>query len=238
VFIGVLVLWEVLVNVLEIPSYVLPKPSTIATEISGRAPSLLNHMKHTFFEALGGFLIGSWVAFVTAVIFVNARVIEKSMYPWAIVFQTVPIVAIAPLLTIWLGFGILPKMIISAIICFFPMLVNSLKGLRAVSPQALELMDILSASPKDIFLRLRLPSSLPFVFTGLKVTSTFSFAGAIVGEFTGADFGIGKVILVASYQQQPALMFAGLTYSSVSAILFFMVISLLEKRFVHWEPEL
>lgn len=238
VFVSTLFLWQFITVRFNIPHYILPKPTAVAEEISVRAVSLLQHLGWTFLEAIGGFVIGSGVAFITAVIFVHVRVIERSMYPWAVVFQTVPIVAIAPLLTIWLGFGILPKMVISAIICFFPMLVNSLRGLRAVSNQTMELMRILSASKRDILFRLRLPSSLPYMFAGLKVTSTLSVVGAIVGEFTGADFGIGKVILVAGYHHDTQMLFAGIAYSSVAAILFFLLVSLIEKLVVHWQADI
>jgi NitT/TauT family transport system permease protein len=206
-------------------------------EIGVRADTLLYHLGWTMGEAIGGFVIGSGLAFLVAVIFVHSRLLERSMYPWAVVLQTVPIVAIAPLLTIWMGFGILSKMVISAIICFFPMLVSALRGLRSVSAQALELMQILSAPKMDILFRLRLPSSLPYLFTGLKVTSTLSVVGAIVGEFTGADFGIGKVILVASYQQDTQLLFAGLVYSSAAAIVFFLLVTVVEKLVVRWQSE-
>jgi len=202
---------------------------------TSRASNLLTHLGWTLYEAFGGFLIGSGLAFLSAVLFTHVRVVERGLYPWAVVLQTVPIVAIAPLLTIWMGFGVASKMMISAIICFFPMLVNAQRGLRAVSPQALELMRILSASKWDILIRLRLPSSLPYLFAGLKVTSTLSIVGAIVGEFTGADYGIGKIILVSSYTQNTTQLFAGLIYSSLAAIIFFLLIVYLEKIVLRWQ---
>jgi NitT/TauT family transport system permease protein len=185
-------------------------------------------------EAVGGFLLGCGMAFLMASVFVHVRLVERSLYPWAVVLQTVPIVAIAPLLTIWFGFGLSPKIVIAAIICFFPMLVNSTRGLRAISPQALELMRILSASRRDIFLRLRLPSSLPYVFSGLKVASTLSVIGAIVAEFTGADRGIGYLVVAASYRIDTRLMFAGIALSSAAGILFFNFISGLERLLLRW----
>jgi NitT/TauT family transport system permease protein len=234
VFIGIILLWELADLIFNIPPYILPSPMDILRVISERALSLLRQLGWTMLEAVLGFLLGSGIAFLTAAVFVHVRVIERSIYPWAIVLQTVPIVAIAPLLTIWMGFGLTPKMTIAAIICFFPMLVNSARGLRAVSPQALELMHILSASKRDIFFKLRLPSSLPYVFSGLKVASTLSVIGAIVAEFTGADRGIGYVVVAASYRIDTKLMFAGIAYSSVAGILFFNLISLLEKLLLRW----
>ena len=235
--VGVILLWQLLVVIYEIPVYILPEPLEIARELGSRTGSLFVHLGWTMREAVGGFIIGCSLAFLTAVVFVQSRLLERSFYPWTVVLQTVPIVAIAPLLTIWLGFGVLPKMVISAIICFFPMLVNSLRGLRSISPQALELMQILSASQRQVMVRLRIPSSMPYLFTGLKLAATLSVVGAIVGEFTGADYGIGKVILVASYQQDTKLLFAGLVYSSAAALLFFLVVILVERLVLHWQEE-
>ncbi len=234
VFIGVLAIWQVLDILLDVPHYILPSPVEILAEIVERLPQLLRELGWTMLEAIGGFLLGSGIAFLTAATFVHVRIIERSIYPWAVVLQTVPIVAIAPLLTIWFGFGLSPKIVIAAIICFFPMLVNSTRGLRAISPQALELMRILSAPRRDIFLRLRLPSSLPYVFSGLKVASTLSVIGAIVAEFTGADRGIGYLVVAASYRIDTRLMFAGITLSSAAGILFFNLISALERLVLRW----
>jgi NitT/TauT family transport system permease protein len=234
VFFGVLVIWQTIDILFAVPNYILPSPVEIVAEIQERLPHLLRELGWTMVEAVGGFVLGSGVAFLTAAVFVHVRVVERSLYPWAVVLQTVPIVAMAPLLTIWFGFGLSPKIVIAAIICFFPMLVNSTRGLRAISPQALELMRILSASRRDIFFRLRLPSSLPYVFSGLKVASTLAVIGAIVAEFTGADRGIGYLVVAASYRIDTRLMFAGITLSSAAGILFFNLISGLEKLFLRW----
>ena len=234
VFVATILLWQALDILLKIPPYILPSPTEILLEIRERYLSLLAELGWTMVEAFLGFLLGSGLAFLTAIIFVHVRLVERSIYPWAIVLQTVPIVAIAPLLTIWMGFGLTPKIAISAIICFFPMLVNSVRGLRSISPQALELMRILSASKADIFFKLRLPSSLPFVFSGLKVSSTLAVIGAIVAEFTGADRGIGYVVVAASYRIDTRLMFAAIAYSSMAGILFFYLISFLEKLLLRW----
>lgn len=234
VFFGIIFAWQIIDVIFSVPHYILPSPAEIVAEIQERFAQLLRELAWTMAEAVLGFLLGSAVAFLWAVAFVRVRAIERSLYPWAVVLQTVPIVAIAPLLTIWFGFGLAPKVVIAAIICFFPMLVNSVRGLRSISPQALELMRILSASERDIFTHLRLPSSLPYVFSGLKVASTLAVIGAIVAEFTGADRGIGYVVVAASYRIDTRLMFAGITLSSAAGILFFNLISGLEKALLRW----
>lgn len=229
-----LALWQGAVIVFGVPLYVLPTPSAIGQVMWAKGPDLIRHVGWTMIEAVGGFLLGGVVAFSLAVGFVHLRLLERSMYPWAIIIETVPIIAIAPLLTIWFGFGFTPKIMIAAIVCFFPTLVNTTRGLRAVSPQALELMRILSASPWQIFTRLRLPSALPYLFAALKVTSTLSVIGAIVGEFTGADRGIGYVVVSAGYRMDTRLLFAGIAYSSAAGVLFFAVISLIERALLYW----
>lgn len=233
-FLGTIVLWQALVTLLEVPRYVLPSPLNILEIIVKRGSDLMTQVGWTMLEAIFGFTLGAGVAFIAASIFVHVRLVERSMLPWAIVLETVPIVAIAPLLTIWLGFGLAPKVVIAAIVCFFPVLVNTTRGLRAVAPQALELMRILSASRWQIYFRVRLPSAIPFIFSALKVASTLSVIGAIVAEFTGADRGIGYVVVSASYRMDTALLFAGITFSSLAGVIFYQVISFLERMLLYW----
>ena len=231
-----LVIWQLVVVAAEVPAYIVPSPTEIGRELIAEGPSLVADLGWTMLEAVAGFLIGGGIAFVTAVVFVHVRIVERAAFPWAIVLQTIPIVAIAPLLTIWFGYTLVPKVVIAAIICFFPVLVNTTRGLRSVSSQAMELMSVLSARKASIFWRLRLPSSLPYVFAGLRVAATLSVIGSIVAEFTGADRGIGFVIVQASYRIDTRLMFAAITLSSLAGIVFFHVIGWIERASLRW-PE-
>ena len=231
-----LALWQTVVVAADVPAYIIPSPTQIVGELLVAGPWLVADLGWTMLEAVLGFLIGSAIAFVTAVLFVHVRVVERAAFPWAIVLQTVPIVAIAPLLTIWFGYTLVPKVVIAAIICFFPVLVNTTRGLRSVSSQAMELMKVLSARRASIFWRLRLPSSLPYVFVGLRVAATLSVIGSIVAEFTGADRGIGYVIVQASYRIDTRLMFAAIALSSLAGIVFFHLIGWIEKATLRW-PE-
>jgi NitT/TauT family transport system permease protein len=233
-FVAVIALWELATIVFKIPHYLLPAPTIIIKEIDKQWLNLLRHLGWTMLEAGGGFLIGGSLAFLTAVAFVHIRLIERSLYPWAVVLQTLPIVAVSPLVSMWLGYGISHKMAIATIVSYFPVLVNTTRGLRAISPQALELMRILSASTADIFFRLRLPSSWPYVFAGLKISSTLAVIGAIVAEFTGASVGIGYLVYVSSHRLNTRMIFAGITFSSIAGIVFFQLISLLEKLLLRW----
>ena len=231
-----LAIWQLVVIAADVPAYIVPSPTEIGRELISRGPSLVADLGWTMLEAVTGFLIGGGVAFVTAVVFVHVRIVERAAFPWAIVLQTIPIVAIAPLLTIWFGYTLVPKVAIAAIICFFPVLVNTTRGLRSVSSQAMELMHVLSARRASIFWRLRLPSSLPYVFAGLRVAATLSVIGSIVAEFTGADRGIGFVIVQASYRIDTRLMFAAIALSSLGGIVFFHLIGWIEKAVLRW-PE-
>ena len=235
VFVVGLIAWELWVNVRDVPAYLYPSPSDIGKELRDEGLSLaVDDLRWTMIEAVLGFLLGSGAAIFAAIVFVHARFLERVLFPWAIVLQTVPIVAVAPLLTIWFGFTLTPKVLIAALICFFPVLVNTTKGLRSISTQAVELMSILSASKWSIFWRVRIPSSLPYVFAGLKVASSLSVIGAIVAEFTGADRGIGFVIIQASYRLDTRLMFAGIALSSAAGVVFFNVIGALERLALRW----
>ena len=231
-----LVVWEVVVIAADVPAYIVPSPTEIARELIAEGPSLVADLGWTMLEAVAGFLIGGGIAFLTAIVFVHVQIVERAAFPWAIVLQTIPIVAIAPLLTIWFGYTLVPKVVIAAIICFFPVLVNTTRGLRSVSSQAMELMGVLSARKASIFWRLRLPSSLPYVFAGLRVAATLSVIGSIVAEFTGADRGIGFVIVQASYRIDTRLMFAAITLSSLAGIVFFHLIGWIERASLRW-PE-
>ena len=231
---AVLAVWQLAVVLLDVPAYIIPSPTEIGGELVVEGPELVEDLAWTMLEAILGFLFGSGIAILTAVIFVHVPIVERAAFPWAIVLQTVPIIAIAPLLTIWFGFGLMPKVTISAIICFFPVLVNTTRGLRAVSSEAFELMRVLSASRLQILRRLRIPSSLPFVFAGLRVAATLSVIGAIVAEFTGSDRGIGYVIVQASYRLDTRLMFAAIVLSCLGGILFFGFIGWLERRALRW----
>jgi len=234
IMVGTLIIWELVTKVFRIPHYILPAPTVILNEINKNGAFLLEHLGWTMLEALGGFVIGSLIAFITAVIFVHIRLFERAFYPWAVVMQTIPIVALSPLFAIWMGYGIWHKIAIATVVSFFPVLVGATRGLRAVSPQALELMQILSAPKSDIFFRLRLPSSLPFLFAGLKISSTLSVIGAIIAEFNGASRGIGYLVYIAGQQMNTRFIFAGITFTSLAGILFFQAINLSERILLHW----
>jgi NitT/TauT family transport system permease protein len=229
-----LVAWEYAVELFKLPEYLLPKPTVIGATLVANGATLLPHAGITAFEAGVGFLLGSVVGVALATLFVHSRTFELGLYPYAIALKSVPIVAIAPLLIVWFGNGLLPKIVVAAIISFFPVVVNTVKGLRSVDAEAFDLFDSLSASRSQIFFKLRVPTSLPYVFAALRISSTLAVIGAIVGEFAGADKGLGFFIMISSRRLETVDMFVGILLSSLLGIGFFYGIAILERLAIPW----
>jgi NitT/TauT family transport system permease protein len=183
----------------------------------------------TFLEAMVGFIVGVSSAFALGAAFVHSRILERSIAPYFVALQAVPIVATAPLLIIWFGNGLLSKVIMAAMICFFPMVINTTVGLKDIPEDALDLMRMLSASRRQIFLKLRLPASLPFIFSGLKISATLSVIGAVVAELAGATQGIGFQIMVSSYRTDTPMLFAAVLFSALTGILFYYAVVAAER---------
>lgn len=237
-FLGILALWEGFVFIFNIPQYLLPKPTNIFSEIVINFNSLLKHTGITMLEAVIGFLLGNILGFVAAVIFSHSETAEKGFYPYAIALKTTPILAMAPLLVLWFGTGMTSKIVASAIVCFFPILVNTVKGLKTISSEYLDLLKSFSARRYQIFIKLRLPNSLPYIFSALKISTGLAMVGAIVGEFVGAKEGIGFIILISTYHLETVRMFAAIIMSALGGVLFFYLINLIEKWVVFWQrPE-
>lgn len=233
----VFTLWEAIVYLCEIPEYLLPSPSEILLRLCSADQELILHTGYTALESALGFFIGSMFGILLAVAFVHSRTLELGVYPYAIALKTVPIVAVAPLLIVWFGNGIMPKVIVSAIISFFPVVVNTTKGLKSIDSEAYDLFDSMSASKAQLFFKLRLPASLPYLFASLRISSTLSVIGAIVGEFSGSDRGLGFFILISSHRLETVDMFVGILLSSLLGIAFFYGIGIVERIVIPWETD-
>jgi NitT/TauT family transport system permease protein len=192
----------------------------------------------TLESAMLGFLVGATFALLLATIMAQSRFLERSIFPLAILIKVTPIVAIAPLLTIWFGFGLMPKVFIAALIVFFPIMVNALVGFRSVNPNALALFQSLAASRTDVFLRLRLPSSLPYLFAAFRVSIPMSVIGAVVAEWFSGDRGLGRVIYVANNNLDMATAFAGIFTLAVIGVGLFLTTSWLERRLLFWHESI
>jgi NitT/TauT family transport system permease protein len=229
-----LVVWEFAVVVFHVRPFIAPAPTAVAATLYAKFGLLIGNLAPTATEAVLGFVIGNSAAILIATCFVYQRTAEEAFFPIAVMVHTIPVMAYAPILVLLLGNGLSAKVAIAALICFFPTLVNMTRGLRAVSPQQMELMRILSASPSEIFFKLRLKCSLPYLFAALKIAAATSVIGAIVGEWIGATTGIGALIIQATYNFDSPLLYATIVVGSAFSAAFFGVISWLESHFLKW----
>lgn len=232
--ITLIAIWQFGVRIFDVPQYIAPAPSDVASTFVDQFPLLMKNFWPTFYESVMGFVVGNTAAILLAVAFVHSRTVERAFFPIAVFVNTIPILAIAPILVLIFGAGLTAKVVIASLICFFPTLVNMVRGLQAVSPQALELARILSASKSEVFWKIRLPSSLPFLFSALKIAATTCVIGAIVGEWVGADLGLGALIIDSTFNFRAALLYATVFMSSGLSVMLFATVTIAEKLIVRW----
>jgi NitT/TauT family transport system permease protein len=199
-----------------------------------RFDMLMSNLLPTAIEAVCGFLLGNFAAICLATTFVWRKTMEEALFPIAVMVNTIPVVAKAPILVLLLGNGMEPKIAIAAIICFFPTLVNMTRGLRDVRAEQLELMRVLSATPSEVFFRIRVPNALPYLFSALKIAASTAVIGAIVGEWIGSTRGIGALIIQSTYNFDSPLLYATIVVGSTFSALFFGVISIIERWALRW----
>jgi NitT/TauT family transport system permease protein len=235
--IGVVILWEIVWRWIAMPEYLFPKPSVIASTLYRRAGIIYPHALFTAAEIVIGFVLGITAGFALAMLVFYSTLAAKIIYPLVVASQTVPKLAIAPLLVIWLGFGMAPKIAIIVILVAFPMLVNTISGFRSVDPRMIELMKTLSASEWKMFRYIRFPAALPFIFSALKLGTTLAVIGAVVGEWVGSSHGLGYLILAANSLVDVPLLFAVLVTLSVIGVAFFGTIFALERIALWWQSE-
>jgi NitT/TauT family transport system permease protein len=233
----VLILWQAADSIFKFRTVIFPSPVEIGMAFFQNRRRLIEETGITMTEAVGGFLLGSFMAFLLAICFVFSRLLRDAVYPYAVALKSTPLIAIAPLLILWFGNGWLSKVVMSALVAFFPVLVNAIVGLTSVGQETLDLMRSLSATQWQTLRFIRIPHSLPYLLAGMKVASSLAVVGAVIGEFTGASRGIGYLINTASYYLETPLMFAAVIAIAISSICFFAVISWLERRFAFWSVE-
>ncbi|SCL20882.1 NitT/TauT family transport system permease protein [Micromonospora pallida] len=239
VFVVVVVAWEYGTQLLEVDEYVLPRPSQIVEALQRQLTDaqFWGHFWVTTQEALLGFVIGVGAAVVLGTVISQIKVVEATLMPYIVAFQTVPKVALAPLFVLWFGFGLTSKVVMAAVISFFPMLVNVIEGLRAADADRIQMLTVFGASKAQIFRMVRLPSALPFIFAGLEIGIVFAILGAVVGEFIGAKEGLGYLLLQTNYNFDIAGMFAVLVVLSVMGLVAHFVIQLLQRRLAFWAED-
>lgn len=230
-------LWQILTSLSDIPSFIFPKPVEVwhrfvRVILDG---SLLFHTGVTLIEVLLGLFLGVSMAIILGYLLAKSVLVEKVLAPYIVASQSIPIVAIAPLLVIWLGPGILSKILTSSLIVFFPVLVNTIVGIRSVPDELYDLMKILQANPWQKLRMLEIPASLPVFLGGLRIGATLAVIGAVVGEFVGADMGLGFLVNVGRGRYDTALVFVAIFTLIVMAILLYGTVVLLENRLLAWK---
>jgi NitT/TauT family transport system permease protein len=236
VFVLVILGWECAVHALGVPRIILPAPSAIAISLwnSLLTPSFYYHIGVTLYEAMAGFLLGGGSGFLLGVLIGQSRFAEQTLYPYIVAFQTLPKVAVAPIVLIWFGYGLSSKIVITATISFFPLLANTIAGMRATPVEEQELFRVFMASRWHMFLRLQMPRALPFVFVGIDLSILLSVTGALVGEFVGARAGLGFLILQRNLDLNMAGTFAILTVLGAIGLALHLIVHSLQRRFVFW----
>ena len=234
ILVGIVVLWELWVQIWNIPKWQLPSPSEIALELATSRGLLLGHTLVTLEEIILGFIAALAAGLLLATGIAYSRILERSVYPIVIASQTVPIIAIAPLLLIWVGYGIAPKVIVVALICFYPIAVNTVDGLKAVDPDMVNMIKTLGASRWQVFTKLQMPTAMPYMFSGIKVGISVSVIAAVIGEWVGASAGLGYLITYSQPLFLTARVFAAIVVLSAMGISLFVLASVVERMMLPW----
>ncbi len=224
----VLCLWEGAVILLQVPEYIFPRFSVLIREFSKFPTFFLDGFLKTCLESCAGLFLGGASAYLLAVAFSFSRVLKQLFYQWFVALKTVPVIAISPMIILWVGSGITSKILMASIITFFPILVNTLQGFYNITENQLNLFKSLNANFWQIFLRLRIPMSLGYFFTGLKVASPLSTIGAIVSEFSGANEGLGYIILKSSWESNTRSLMVAVILASIMGISLYKTIEFSE----------
>lgn len=233
-------LWQIaassgaLANILNLEDFLVPSPAEIASALWENRLLLAENAWVTLREILLGFLCGLVAGLGFAVLLRISETLRRAFYPLMVASQAIPILVIAPILVVWFGFGIGPKLVVIALLCFFPIAVNTADGLRSVDPEATKMMRSLDASRRQVLWRVEAPTALPFVFSGARIAAAFAPIGAVFGEWVGANSGLGHLILLDNAQLETARLFAAAVVLAAIALALFGLIALAERRVVTW----
>jgi NitT/TauT family transport system permease protein len=227
-------LWELASWAFAVPEYVLPKPSVIVGTMITSWRLLLLHAAVTFQEVLLGFTMSIVIGIPLAIAVVYSRLFERIAFPFMVSLQTVPKVALAPILVMWLGYGIMPKVMVAFLISFFPIVINAVIGMRSAEKEMIYLVRSMGANELTTFIKIRLPKALPSIFGGLKVGIGQAVVGAVVGEFIAAEYGLGYLQLMAQVRLDTPLLFAAVVVLSLLGVMMFNVVAWVERLMLPW----
>ncbi len=228
-FVLLTALAELILTIADVREFLVPKPTTVAETINENSALLAENGWVTLQEILIGFAVAALGGFAISLLLVYVPAVGRFVYPLIVASQTIPKIAIAPLLVVWFGFGLMPKIVCVFLIAFFPVVISSTAGLKSVDPNMLHLVRSMGANGFEAFYKVRLINAVPQIYSGLKIAITLSVIGAIVGEFVGADAGLGYLLLIANGQLDTPLMFAVIVVLSAMGIALFAIVSALER---------
>ncbi|PWU67576.1 ABC transporter permease [Gracilibacillus dipsosauri] len=232
-----LFIWELSTRIFQIPDWILPAPTVIIQEALNNWPNYSHHIFSTIQLTILGLVMGIVVGLTVAVILHLLPKVREAVYPIMILSQNVPIIVLAPLLVIWFGFGMTPKLLIIILVCFFPIAVATIDGLRQTSPELIHYMKMTGATKQQIFRKLELPHALPAIFSGLKISATYSVMGAVISEWLGANQGIGVYMTLASSSFRTDRVFVAILFIMILCLFFFAIILICEKALIKWRKE-
>jgi len=234
IVLGLLGIWESYVRLWAVPKWLLPAPSVIAMTLIGSRALLLDHTLVTLLEVVVGFGLSLLCGVLLACGIATSQTLERALYPFVIASQMVPIIVIAPLLLIWVGYGLTPKIIVVALTAFFPIVVNMVDGLKSADPDAVNLLRTMGASRWQIFVKVQVPTSLPFLFSGLRVAMAVSVIGAVIGEWVGSSQGLGYLMIRSKPQFLTERVFAAIVMLSVMGAALFVLVGIIEQLVIPW----
>jgi NitT/TauT family transport system permease protein len=229
VVIALVALWEAVTRLFAIPLFLLPPPSAVAQSMLANAPLLLANGWVTTIEIVLGFALSILIGIPLALAIFLWPPFSRSVLPLLVSSQAMPKVAVAPLLLVWFGFGLLPKVLIAFLIAFFPIVINTAVGLAAIEPEKIYLARSMGFGPVATFFKIRLPNALPAIFGGLKISITLAVVGAVVGEFVGGDAGLGYLLMVANGSMDTQLLFAGIVALTILGVAMYLLVELAER---------
>ena len=236
VFIFFVLLWKSIIFIFKFPEFILPQPETVFIEwyLLLKSGLLLDHTLVTLYETLAGFIIGVLLGLIPGYFIAKSKQVEQTLSSYLVALQTAPKIALAPLIVIWFGFGPLSKIVIVALIVFFPILVNTIVGIRSVDKNLLDLMKISGATRLQIFRLVELPAALPVLFAAFKTGITLAVIGAVVGEFVGANSGLGYLTIYAAGLMNTPQVFVAILQLTVLGIVLYLIIDVLENLIIPW----
>lgn len=231
---GLLVVWQAGVWIFDVSELLLPAPTAVLRETAKIAPLLLENAGSTVGASLVGFAAAALGGVALGILLVSSNVTEKAVFPLLLMSQTMPKIAVTPLLLIWFGYGMKSKIIVAFLMAFFPVLIDTMVGLRATPNELLLLARSIGACPLTVFRMFRLPYALPYIFGGLRVAAVFAVTGAVVAEFVGAENGLVYLLVVAQSQYQTSVVFGIIALLSILTMLLFGLVELVERRAIPW----